>query len=258
MNDCALYYGWYAGEVTGPFTDPGFAFVPGAIAVHIHSFSANTLRSPGANWVAPLVSKGAAASLGNVYEPYLQLTAHLDIFNDRLLHGFTFAESAYMSQRVVSWMNVAVGDPLYRPFGSWLQLDVNREKTPKSDWRMAHEFALKNAGRDDYLAVARKAAARASNGAMMEDLGLREKENGNLSSAISCLKQARTFYQTPDDILRTIIEQTNALIQLGNKPAGLALIRSVSRLAPDAPGAALLRQMEDRINPPSPRPTPSP
>src|SRR5436190_2519081 len=64
MTDCALYYGWYAGNVAGPFTRPDFRFVPGAIAVHIHSFSARTLRDPRANWVGPLVLKGAAASLG--------------------------------------------------------------------------------------------------------------------------------------------------------------------------------------------------
>ncbi len=252
MNDCALYYGWYAGGVTGPFTDSGFAFTPGAVAVHIHSFSANTLRSPGANWVAPLLSKGAAASLGNVYEPYLQLTAHLDIFNDRLLHGFTFAESAYMSQRVLSWMNVAVGDPLYRPYASWLQL----EKGPKSDWRMYHEFALKNNQRDSagYLPAARKAAARANNGSMMEDLGLSEKENGKFSSAASYLQQARSLYSKPDDILRTIVEQADALIASGNKKAALALIRSVARLAPDAPAIALLRKMEQELDPP-PRPS---
>ncbi len=177
MNDCALYYGWYAGGVAGPFTDPGFVFTPGAVAVHIHSYSANTLRSPGANWVAPLLERGAAASLGNVYEPYLQLTAHLDIFNDRLLHGFTFAESAYMSQRVVSWMNVAVGDPLYRPYASWLELEAKREKAAKNDWRMYHDFALKSSQGDlaKYQAAARKAAARSGNGAMLEDLELDAK-----------------------------------------------------------------------------------
>ena len=81
-----------------------------------------------ANWVAPLLSKGAAASLGNVYEPYLQLTTHLDIFNDRLLHGFTFAESAYMATRALSWMNVAVGDPLYRPYANWMQIETKRDE----------------------------------------------------------------------------------------------------------------------------------
>ncbi len=79
MSDCALYYGWYSGNVAGPFTQPSFRFLPGAVAVHIHSFSASTLRDPNAGWVAPLVMKGAAAVLGNVYEPYLQLTTNLDI-----------------------------------------------------------------------------------------------------------------------------------------------------------------------------------
>src|SRR5205814_9967249 len=127
MTDCALYYGWYTGNVAGPFTRPDFRFVPGAIAVHIHSFSARTLRDPRANWVGPLVLKGAAASLGNVYEPYLQLTSHLDTFNDRLLHGFTFAESAYMSVRALSWMSVMVGHPIYRHYATSPQMH------PKSD-----------------------------------------------------------------------------------------------------------------------------
>ncbi|MEO8043764.1 MAG: TIGR03790 family protein [Spartobacteria bacterium] len=258
MNDCSLYYGWYAGGMTGPFTDAGFAFTPGAVAVHIHSFSANTLRSADANWVAPLLSKGAAASLGNVYEPYLQLTAHLDLFNDRLLHGFTFAESVYMSQRALSWMNVAVGDPLYRPYGSWLQLEAKRDRGSTSDWRMYHDFALKNGGRApaDYLVAARKAGVRAENGPMIEDLAFMQKENGNFPAAISYLQQARTLYRKPDDILRTIIEQAEALIASGDKNAALALIRGVPRLAPNAPATALLRKMELELNPP-PRPAPN-
>jgi uncharacterized protein (TIGR03790 family) len=128
MSDCALYYGWYAAGVTGPFAQPTFRFTPGAIAVHIHSFSASTLRNPNAAWVAPLLTKGAAASVGNVYEPYLQMTTHLDIMNDRLLHGFTFAESSYMATQALSWMTVMVGDPLYRPYASWLQIDAKPER----------------------------------------------------------------------------------------------------------------------------------
>lgn len=143
MSDAALYYGWYTGAVAGPFAQPGFRFTPGAVAVHIHSFSASTLRDPAANWVGPLVTKGAAASLGNVYEPFLQLTTNLSILNDRLLHGFTFAESAYMATQAVSWMQVMVGDPLYRPYASWLQLDP-RATPPKgvSEWKTYRDFAV--------------------------------------------------------------------------------------------------------------------
>ena len=33
--------------------------------------------------------------MGNVYEPYLALTPHLDVFTKRLLDGDSFAEAAY-------------------------------------------------------------------------------------------------------------------------------------------------------------------
>src|SRR5207237_6802484 len=49
MTDCALYYGWRTEKAAGPFAQPEFRFSPGAIAVHIHSFSAMTLRDPNAN-----------------------------------------------------------------------------------------------------------------------------------------------------------------------------------------------------------------
>jgi uncharacterized protein (TIGR03790 family) len=45
-----LYFGWYAGAVNGPFTVPVFRFPPGAIAVHIHSYSAQSLRSDKQYW----------------------------------------------------------------------------------------------------------------------------------------------------------------------------------------------------------------
>ena len=260
LNDCALYYGWYAGGMTGPFTDPGFSFTRGAVAVHIHSFSANSLRAPEANWVAPLLSKGAAASLGNVYEPYLQLTAHLDIFNDRLLHGFTLAESAYMAQRVVSWMNVVVGDPLYRPYATWMQSEVEPGERRRSDWQMYHDFALQN-GRNApgaYLQTARKTAAAAGNGAMLEDLGLIEKEGRDFVSAISILKEARSFYTQPDDILRTVLEQADGLIQAGDKKAALKLVQENAGRVPDGPAAALLRKIVLELDPPPPTPAPSP
>ncbi len=259
MTDCVLYYGWYAGSVTGPLSDPAFHFKPGAVAVHIHSFSASTLRSADANWVAPLLARGAAASLGNVYEPYLQLTAHLDIFNDRLLHGFTLAESAYMSMRALSWMNVVVGDPLYRPYLSWLRLET-RNRPTKDNWRAYHDYVLKHGDRAnaDGLAAARKFASRADNGPMIEDLGLSEKERGHFDSAISYLQQARSLYKSPEDNLRTVCEQADALLKNDDGVGALKLIRRSMRVLPDIPGVALLRQLDEKLDPrpPAPRPTP--
>ena len=128
-----LYFGWYTGDLNGPFTLPHFEFPPGAIALHIHSFSAHTLRSPTEGWCGPLVAHGVTATMGNVYEPYLQLTHRPDLLLHALARGWTLGEAAYYALPVLSWQSVLIGDPLYRPF----QVDLpqqwkNRENLPPS------------------------------------------------------------------------------------------------------------------------------
>ncbi len=247
ITDCALYYGWYAADAAGPFARPDFRFVPGAVAVHIHSFSAHTLRDPNADWVGPLVSKGAVASMGNVYEPYLQLTAQLDIFNDRLLHGFTFAESAYMSMRALSWMSVMVGDPLYRPYSSWLKITALPDSVRSAnDWKMYHEFVVQNATipAPQFRVAARQVAMQAHNGPMMEDLGLMEAREEHFAAATNNFQLARTYYTKRDDIVRVVLEESDAWIKLKKPKRALALIRTTMRTVPDTPAAPLLRALE--------------
>jgi len=116
MPDPAVYMGWYAFGAYGRFRNPAFRFARGAIACHIHSFSAADVRSEEAHWVGPLLARGATVTLGNVYEPLLSRTSHLDILTERLLAGGNFAEAAYASIPYLSWQTVFLGDPLYRPF----------------------------------------------------------------------------------------------------------------------------------------------
>jgi tetratricopeptide (TPR) repeat protein len=211
--------------------------------------------------VAPLISRGATASLGNVYEPYLQLTNHLNIFNDRLLHGFTFAESAYMSIQALSWMNVMVGDPLYRPYASWLQIDASRDSgKTTNEWKMYHDFALKNLERPapEYRTLARQVASRARNGPMIEDLGLMEAADGNFAAATSYFQQARACYTKRDDILRAVLEEADGWIKQKKPKRALDVVRSTLRIVPDAPAAALLRKIEQDLTAPAPTPLTSP
>ncbi|MFN2508774.1 MAG: TIGR03790 family protein [Chthoniobacterales bacterium] len=247
MNDCALYYGWYANNVTGPFTERDFQFTPGAVAVHIHSFSASTLRNPNGAWAGPLLMKGAAATIGNVYEPYLQLTANLSILNDRLLHGFTFAESAYMATPTLSWMGVMVGDPLYRPYASWLQLEAKRAPAKEtSEWKMYHDFAVQNAARPaaEFRTLARKAASRARNAIMLEDLGAMEAREGDFRSAAGHFQEARTLYTKRDDILRVVLAEADSWIRQGKPKRAVELVRGVLRIVSGSPTAALLKKIE--------------
>lgn len=112
----AIYFGWYAPNLNGPFALPGFRFAPGAIAVHIYSFSAATLRSDRSGWCGPLIARGAAATTGAVFEPYLSFMHHLDDLLAALARGETLGDAAYYALPVLSWQNVLIGDPLYRPF----------------------------------------------------------------------------------------------------------------------------------------------
>lgn len=116
MKEAVIYFGWYANKPKGPFLREDFRFEKGAIAYHIYSGAASTLKSPGDSWVSTFLAKGATVSFGPVYEPYLIGTIDLDIFMDRLLKGYNFAEAAYMATPFLSWQMVFVGDPLYTPF----------------------------------------------------------------------------------------------------------------------------------------------
>lgn len=117
LSEVGLYAGWYDTHVSGPFSQPEVEFMEGAFAYHLHSFSASTIRSPNAHWVGPLLAKGAAATMGCVFEPYLEGTPDLPVFFSRFLYGgYSFGEAAYACQNSLSWQTTVVGDPLYRPF----------------------------------------------------------------------------------------------------------------------------------------------
>jgi hypothetical protein len=133
LNQVALYMGWYSEKAEGPWITAPDRFVRGAIAYHLHSYSAATVRSETENWVGPLIAHGAAASMGTVYEPLLGWTPHEDIFTKRLLDGNYFVEAAYASQEGLSWMTTVVGDPLYRPFRQPLESALSAASTPHTD-----------------------------------------------------------------------------------------------------------------------------
>jgi len=124
-----LYFGWYANDLNGPMVRDGFRFPPGAIALHIHSYSAQTLRSAAAGWCGPLVARGVTVTFGNVFEPYLQLTLEPHLLLRALIAGRTLGDAAYYAEPALSWQSVVIGDPLYRPFAVSLDEQLARLRT---------------------------------------------------------------------------------------------------------------------------------
>lgn len=211
VTDAALYFGWYAGSVNGPFASSDFQFKPGAVAVHLHSFSAATLRSCTSNWCGPLLAHGAAATLGNVYEPYLSLTANLDIFQERLMNGLTLAESAYMSMRALSWMGVVVGDPIYRPYAAWNQFYDPRNRTP-NNWRRFRSITTGVKGNIlEAVLPLYQAARETGDGMFLEALGAAQCDAGLPSAAVKTFSSALTYTTRPEVRRRLEIETATAI-----------------------------------------------
>jgi uncharacterized protein (TIGR03790 family) len=213
MDHAAIYLGWYTDNVNGPIARSDFRFVPGAIAVHIHSFSAATVRDANSHWVGPILAHGAAATLGNVYEPYLDLTPHLDVFVDRLRNGLNFAESAYASVPALSWMTTFVGDPLYRPFGEMDEPLAGSDERPVVEYESykegAHTWYQKGrtAGEKQLAASAR----RLNSGIVWEGLGLLQWSVPDPKAAFVSFQQAQKCYGTTEDGLRTVLHQVEIL-----------------------------------------------
>jgi uncharacterized protein (TIGR03790 family) len=257
VRNAAIYLGWYSENIHFPFAREDFRFARGAVACHIHSFSARTVRNPVAQWVGPLVMRGAAATMGNVYEPFLSLTPNLDIFADRLRRGFTFAEAAYMSQRAVSWMGTCVGDPLYRPFPVVDQIAA--EAPGAAEWIAYRDgakkwFGAREAGEKQLL----QAGRRLRSGVVFEGLALLQLSVGDAVSALRSCQQARQFYKNGDDVLRVSISEAAALLALRKTQETLNFIRHQMRAFPKAHGVAILRAIEAQLDPSSASPVPSP
>jgi uncharacterized protein (TIGR03790 family) len=119
-----LYFGWYAQDLNGPFLLPGFRFPRGAIAVHIHSYSARTLRSATEGWCGPMVARGVTATVGNVFEPYLEFSHNPAMLLEALSLGDNLVDAAYFALPVLSWQSIVIGDPLYCPFAVPLSAQV--------------------------------------------------------------------------------------------------------------------------------------
>jgi len=250
VTDAAVYFGWYANSINGPFAEKAFQFRPGAIAVHLHSFSAATLRSADTYWCGPLLAHGAAATLGNVYEPYLSLTANLDVFQDRLMAGFTLAESGWMSQKALSWMGVVVGDPLYRPYATWRKVDPSA--TP-GVWQQYRSIVLKSSG--DVLKAGdalQQAAQQTGNSIFLEALGAAQMDAKHWSDAIASFDAAKNLAADPAVKIRLDLETIVSLQALDLRGATSVLARESASGLPPGPRKDLFTQFETG---PAPVPT---
>ena len=112
--DTALYSGWYS---LGRYVD-AFTWARGAVGYHIASSECTTLKQPGSQvWCKRMLEEGVAATIGPVYEPYVQAFPPPDLFFSILTEGYlSLGETYLITLPFLSWQMVLIGDPLYYPF----------------------------------------------------------------------------------------------------------------------------------------------
>jgi uncharacterized protein (TIGR03790 family) len=126
--DAALYCGWYSlAKYVASCT-----WRQGAVAYHVASAEATTLKRPGSQvWCKRMLEEGVAATLGPVSEPYLLAFPLPDDFFPLLMTGKrTLLEVYFRTVPQVSWQMILIGDPLYTPFKkgpAWETLPVSNE-----------------------------------------------------------------------------------------------------------------------------------
>ena len=110
----ALYSGWYS---LAHYVD-SFGWQRGSIGYHMASSECSTLRKQESQvWCLKMLQKGIAATIGPVYEPYIQGFPLPAIFFSHLIDGYmSLGESYLVSLPYLSWQMVLIGDPLYQPF----------------------------------------------------------------------------------------------------------------------------------------------
>ncbi|MDA7888454.1 TIGR03790 family protein [Akkermansiaceae bacterium] len=253
MTDAALYFGWYTFHRNGPFLNPAMKFKQGAVAVHLHSFSAEQLNNPAKNWSAALIDRGAAATLGNVWEPYLGASHDFGTFHDRLLKGYSLIESGYMAINVLSWQAVVIGDPLYRPYKNFATVpsDFKEDRDYKAI-RLAHSrWEDQDERRTNLTEVSKKFRT----GVIQEHFGMQSLEAEDYAAAAESFKLAKKLFKEPADQLRQDLNLVELYRRQEKRGEALAILKKAQAEFKDLPEVKSVDGLITILDPPAPPPT---
>jgi uncharacterized protein (TIGR03790 family) len=247
MSQIAIYCGWYDGNASGPFAQPRVEFMPGAFAYHIHSFSANSLRTTNEYWVGPLLAKGATCTMGCVYEPYLACTPNVVVFLMRwIAGGFTYGEAAWAAQPVLSWQTTVVGDPLYQPFSrepSELHAEFIRTRNPLIEWsylRVVNLGQLRGASASQSAAFLSTIPTTTNSAVLTEKLADLYEAQGKPSSAIETYVLALTRNPSPEQRIRLRLTLGDKLLAQNRKADAIDNYKQLLKESPDYPGKPVI------------------
>lgn len=155
---------WYAGWYNyGKYHDV-WSWLPGSAACDVNSNSLQDLRVPAANsFLARAFARGLCCGTGCVTEPFLNGHPQPETLLYYLYAGLSFAEASTLCTPVMGWVNLAVGDPLYRPHrtGRMPIADVTPPPAPRlaawgtTDTERVVQATIATSGREPDVVTAR-------------------------------------------------------------------------------------------------------
>ncbi|MCX7869784.1 MAG: hypothetical protein N2322_07515, partial [Terrimicrobiaceae bacterium] len=163
------------------------------------------------------------------------------------------AESAWMATKVLSWMSVVIGDPLYRPYAAWHRAGESFNNV----WARFREIV--RAANGDVVAAAKplRAAARDTGDSMfLEALAAAKLDAGDATGALRSIQEALGIEKRREVRFRLGLEEYAVLRGAGDtRGAGRVLSRMTTE---DLPPSArkLLAVLYEHMNP-NPGPTPA-
>ncbi len=252
LSEVAFYAGWYDQDASGPFTSPVVEFVPGAIAYHIHSYSAGNPRSGQKHWVGPLIARGATVTMGCVDEPFLPATPNIGVFLARLVQGFNVGESYLAATPTLSWQNILIGDPLYRPFLPNLfdrAREMLRTNSPFLPWAIAQTVNYQiQQGTNVDLAIRalEEMPASTNNAVLAEKLARLYESKSRLNPAIQFARTALAAGGTPQQRVRLLLDMAEWQRTLDRPKEAFETLERFTREFPEHPRIlSVLREQLD-------------
>jgi len=225
----AIYMGWYRQHSQAQWRAPRWPVPPGAIGFHLHSFSATSVRST-KTWLGAFVAQGYCATVGNVYEPYLEYTARPQVLLAHLMAGGNFGEAVALSTPALSWQSVAIGDPLYRPFKVSLvdQLKDSQDTTfgAYASIREINHLLAKE-GSEAAIAFARSKFVMQPSLALAYRLGQLYAAEGKDREALAALKIIRYISKFSPDEFVLVQKIANFLHKRGESKMALGLYQNI-------------------------------
>lgn len=254
FSQVGLYAGWYDGNASGPFTREKVEFLPGAVAYHLHSFSAHTLRSADKNWCGPLLAKGATATMGCVEEPYLAGTPDVGVFFHRLTAaGWTFGEAAYAAQGSLSWQTTVIGDPLYQPFGrhpAELHASLLKRRSSAVAWshlRVVNLNLEQGASAAEMIGYLNDQAETQTSPVLLEKLGDLQLKLEKPDLAIEAWDKALAIQPTPQQRIRLLYARAEQQAKLTRDIAALITWQELAALLPSSPELTHVKQRLEEL-----------